>query len=214
MANRRERSDIVTQFPGNIELEKQWEETLQTLPWPERTQRHDDQSDICMSRDDADEVAHDMIPPRLPPKLKTAGATFVQQEIGNLGAPLLRRESPWEYYIKACRRELGGSIIVACKKPATFDLFAVKCIIESDVNKNAQVLRQVKHKNFLPCYEIFVSDNAIFTISEYMAISLADLNCSAIPPDEIQIATIVHQVSCLCQIPYKAATKQLGPGGD
>lgn len=98
--------------------------------------------------------------------------------------------------IKAYRCELDGSVIVACKKPITFELFAVKCIVGSEVNHKAQMLRQVRHENFLACYEIYAFDNTIFTVSEGRAISLADLNGSAIPPNEIQIVTIIYQVSC------------------
>ena len=127
-------------------------------------------------------------------KIKTAQSSF------NLDEPLLnsiplRRGSPWDYYAKAYRRELGGSVIVAYKKPTTFELFAVKGMVGSDINHRAQVIRQVRHDNFLKCYEIYALDEAIYTVSECMAISLTDLNSSAIPPNEIQIATILHQVS-------------------
>jgi hypothetical protein len=208
MARRLERSDsTITQFPGNIQLEKQWDVTLPAITSPKRTGhdlqnptwrkriQHEKQSDSSIAGDDTDA-------PRLPPKLKAPETLFVPQEIRSPEEPLLdslplRRASPWEYYTKAYRRELGGSVVVACKNPATFELFAVKCIAGSEVNDKAQVLRQVRHENFLTCYEIFGLDDAIFTVSECMAISLTDLNGSAIPPNEIQIATIIHQVSFL-----------------
>jgi hypothetical protein len=137
----------------------------------------------------------------LPPKLKAPESRFILQEICSPEEPPLdslplRRASPWQYYTKAYRRELGASVVVAYKNPATFELFAVKSIAGSEPNNQAQTLRQVRHENFLTYYEIFVCDNAIFTVSECMAISLTDLNGSAIPPNEIQIATIIHQVSC------------------
>ncbi|KAH6703054.1 kinase-like domain-containing protein [Leptodontidium sp. MPI-SDFR-AT-0119] len=121
-----------------------------------------------------------------PPKLKAPESP--------LDSLPLRRASPWQYYTKAYRRELGASVVVACKKPATFELFAVKCIAGSEPNDQVQNLRQVRHENFLSYHEIFVCDNAVFTVSECMAVSLTDLNGSATPPNEIQIATIVHQV--------------------
>jgi hypothetical protein len=233
MASRRERSDsTITQFPGNIELEKQWDVNLQAITSPKRSQ-HDDlqiitpskktldddpqtlaspqriqhkkKSDSSIASDDTDEVVYDMLPPQLPPKLKAPETLFVPQETRNpeellLNLLPLRRASPWGYYTKTYRRELGGSVIVACKNPTTFELFAVKCIAGSEVNNTAQMLRQVRHENFLACYEIFLFDDAIFTVSECMAISLTDLNGSAIPPNEIQIATIIHQVSFPYQI--------------
>jgi hypothetical protein len=47
---------------------------------------------------------------------------------------LLRRALLWHYYTKAYRRELGGLVVVASKVPATFELFAIKCIARSEVN--------------------------------------------------------------------------------
>jgi hypothetical protein len=86
-------------------------------------------------------------------------------------------------------------VVVARKNPATFELFAVKCIAGSEVDNITQVLRQVIHENFLTCCELFEFDDAIYTVSECMAISLTDLNGSATPPNEIQIATVIHQVN-------------------
>ena len=207
---RLERSDsTATQFPGKIRFEKQGDVTLQPMISPKR-KRHDDpqsstwrkripheeQSDSTTAGDNASEAVYDM----LPPKHKEPESLFVPQETYSPKEPPLdslplRRASPWDYYTKAYRRELGASVVIACKNPATSELYAVKCIAGSEVNDQVQTLLQVRHENFLTCYEIFVCDEALFTVSEYMAISLADLNGSAIPPNEIQIATIIHQVS-------------------
>ena len=86
-------------------------------------------------------------------------------------------------------------MVIASKKPATFELFVVKCIAGSEADNRIQALCQVRHENFLTCHEIFEFDDVIYTISECMAISLMDLNGCAILPNEIQIATIIHQVS-------------------
>jgi hypothetical protein len=83
----------------------------------------------------------------------------------------------------------------------------------SDVNDQVRTLRQVRQENFLTCYEIFVCDDAMFTVSECMAISLTDLNGSAISPDEIQIATIIHQVSCSYHISLNFNAEEVGADG-
>ena len=232
MAHRLERSDSTkTQFLGEIRLEKQSEVALQAITSPKRNRhddpqsptwwkrtRHEEQPDSGKAGDDAGEVVHDMLPPRLPLKVKSPESLFVSQEICSHEEPPLyslplRRESPWQYYTKAYRRELGASVVVARKNPATFELFAVKCIAGSEVDDQAQTLRQVRRENFLTCYEIFVCDDAIYTVSECMAISLTDLNGSAIPPNEIQIATIIHQVRCSYQNSLAFDTEVVGAKG-
>jgi len=208
---RLDRSDsTVTQFPGEIRFEEQQDLILPTTMSPKRTGlddlqtsklskkiRHEKQS--VPTGDDTDQPIFDTRPPRFPPKLNGSESLFVPQEIHSPAEPLLgflplRRASPWEYYTKSFRRELGGSVVVACKNPVTFELFAVKCIAGSEVDNTIQTLRQVRHENFLTCCDIFEFDDAMYTVSECMAISLMDLNGCAIPPNEIQIATIIHQV--------------------
>jgi hypothetical protein len=91
MARRPERSDsTVTQFPGKIQLDKQWDVTLPATTSPKRTEhddlqtaklpkriRHEKQSSPSIAGDDTDEVIFEMLPPRLPPKLKASETLFV-----------------------------------------------------------------------------------------------------------------------------------------
>lgn len=212
MNSRLERSNsTATQFPGDIRLDEQRDVTPPAIVSPKRItgrdepqasklrkRRHDRQSESGIPNNDIDGDGFITLPPRLPPKLKAHESLFVSHESPSPEEQVflpVKRASPWEYYNKIYRRELGGSVVVASKIPATFELFVVKSIAGLDVDDKAQVLRQVRHENILACYEIFGLHDAIFIVSEYMAISLTDLNGSAVPPSEIQIATIIHQVS-------------------
>jgi hypothetical protein len=96
MSKRRERLDIVTPFPGNIELEKQWDVTLETITSPKRIQ-YDKQLDSSIVYDNTNADVYNMLPPRLPLKLKAPETLFIPQEIRSLEEPLLlplRRGSP------------------------------------------------------------------------------------------------------------------------
>jgi hypothetical protein len=232
MAHRLERSNsTLTQFLGPVSFEKQGDLKSHAITPPKKNQ-HDDhqrprsrkrihreeQSDSDTTSDDAGKFINDMRSRRLPPKLSPIDSLFVPQEICSPEEPSLdllplRRASPWHYYTKAYRRELGGSVVVASKLPATFELFAVKCTAGSEVNDQAHTLRQIRHENFLTCIEIFAFENAVYTVSECMAISLTDLNGSAIPPNEIQVATIAHEVSCYYQNSLGFDVKVVGANG-
>lgn len=209
MARWLERSDsAITEFSENIQLQKQWDVLLKAITLSKRNPHDDPQSPTWWKRirheewpdsgGDADKVVYDMLPPQLSLKLKEPESLFVPQKICSSEQPpplyslSLRRASSWQFYIKAYRCELRTSVVVVCKNSATFELFAVKCIAESEVNDQAQTLCQVRHENSLTCYKIFVCDNAIFTVFKCMTISLADLNESAILLNKIQIATIIH----------------------
>jgi hypothetical protein len=216
MAARRERSNsTITQFPGDIRLDEQRDVTPPATISPKelgfklRKRRYDNQpAQMAANRNIDDGILN--VLPRPPPKLNALDSLFVSEESPEPEESAflpVKRASPWEYYTKAYRRELGGSVVVACKVPATFELFAIKSMIGSDVNEKAQVLRNLQHGNILPCYEIYGLDDAIFTVSECMAISLSDLKGSAIAPSETQIATIVHQVCSACLGPLRFGTK-------
>lgn len=232
MARRLERSNsTLTQFPGPVSFEKQGDLKSNAITPPKRNQLDDhqrlqsrkrihreEQSDSDTTSDDAGKFSNDMRSRRLPPKLSPIESLFVPEEICSPEEPPLdllplRRASPWQYYTKVYRRELGGSVVVASKVPATFELFAVKCTAGSEVNDQAQALRQIRHENFLTCFEIFAYENAVFTVSECMAISLTDLNGCAIPPTEVQVATIVHEVSCCYQNSLGFDVKVVGANG-
>lgn len=100
--------------------------------------------------------------------------------------------SPWKHYSKAFGLELGGSVAIVCKKPATFDLFAMHSCSGDRTDEKVCLLRQLKHENLLETYELFSFEDSIYIISACGAISLDDLIVAR--PDEVQLAAIVHQV--------------------
>jgi hypothetical protein len=231
MARRLERSDsTLTQFPGPVLFEKQGNLRSHAITSPKRNQHNDHQHSRLRKRihreeqsdsdtsDDVGKSINDMRSRRLAPKLSPIDSLVVPQEIYSPNKPPsnllpLRRASPWHYYTKVYRRELGGSVVVASKVPATFELFAVKCTAGSEVNDQAQTLQQIRHDNFITYIEIFAYKNVVFTVFKYMAISLTDLNGSAIPPNEIQLATIAHEVNCCNQDFLGFDVKVVGANG-
>jgi len=108
--------------------------------------------------------------------------------------------SPWRYYRNACGLDLGGSVAVVCKTPATEKLFAMHSFSGTSRDEKLHMLRQLKHGNLLSPEEIFCFEESIYVISEYTAISLK--GAALVRPDEIQLAAIVHQVS-----PYLLASR-------
>jgi hypothetical protein len=107
----------------------------------------------------------------------------------------LKRSSPWDSYAKDYRRDLGGSVLIVYKRQATYRLFPMKDITGVEPEHTAQVLRQVRRENFVSAHEVFCYNNVTSIIFEYMAVSLDNINSSALHPNDLQVATMIHQVS-------------------
>ena len=101
--------------------------------------------------------------------------------------------SPWRHYRNAYGLELGGSVAIVCKTPATEKLFSMHSFSGPTRDEKLHMLQQLKHENLLSQEEIFCFEESIYVISEYTAISLKGV--TLVLPTEIQLAAIVHQVS-------------------
>lgn len=113
----------------------------------------------------------------------------------------VKEGSPWKHYRNAYGLELGGYVAVVCKTPATSELYAMHSFSGSSSERKLYMLRQLKHRNLLRPEEIFSFEGSFYVISEYTAISLEDLTLAR--PNQIQLATIVHQVSYGCLLEEK-----------
>jgi len=107
--------------------------------------------------------------------------------------PLIE-ESPWRHYLHAYDLELGGTVAIASKIPATKSLFTIRSCSEN--SEKLSMLRQLKHSNLLTSYEVFLHKNLFYIVSEKAEISLEELIVAR--PNEIQLAAIIYQVYMAC----------------
>jgi hypothetical protein len=102
-------------------------------------------------------------------------------------------ESPWMSYEKVYRVELGGSVAVAYRKPNTGKQFTVRSVSATD--DKMRLILGLDDENLLCPYEVFKFEDAFYTISEHMAVSLNHFIGCDEPPSEAQLAAIARQVS-------------------
>jgi len=100
--------------------------------------------------------------------------------------------SPWKSYKQHLSLELGGSIAVVYKIPATKELFTIRSVSGPRAEEKLFLLRQLRHKNLLVSLELFSFKDELFIVSEFAAISLEELTVAR--PDEVQLAAIISQV--------------------
>ncbi|KAJ0137444.1 hypothetical protein HZ326_19564 [Fusarium oxysporum f. sp. albedinis] len=104
----------------------------------------------------------------------------------------VKEGSPWKYYKYAYGLELGGSVAIVCKTPATNRLFAMHNVSGPNREKMLYTLSQLKHENLLRPEEILSFEDSFYIISEYTAISLEEV--IVVRPNEVQLAAIIYQV--------------------
>jgi hypothetical protein len=106
--------------------------------------------------------------------------------------PLLQG-SPWSHYENGYNLELGGSVAVVRKIPATKELFTMRSF-SSSADKKFYMALQLKHTNLLSSIEVFSFQDSFYVISEHTEVSCEEFIIAR--PNEIQLAAIIHQVSC------------------
>jgi hypothetical protein len=114
--------------------------------------------------------------------------------------PLLKG-SPSKDYKKCYSLELGGSVVVVRKVPATKDLFTMSGFASSSPETQLYMLCQLKHENLLEPFQVFCCSkndtldtlDTFYIISKHTEISCEELIVAR--PDEIQLAAIIHQAS-------------------
>jgi serine/threonine protein kinase len=61
-----------------------------------------------------------------------------------------------------------------------------------------ELLAQVQHPNIADILDVYFYDGQLCIVSEYLDVSLLDLEFNRLAPEEWEIATIVAEVTLLC----------------
>lgn len=106
----------------------------------------------------------------------------------------VRQESPWKSYEKIRELRLGvGDIVTLAQQKR--DVVSVRSFRGHDAKEKLQMLQRIQHNNFISVLEIFSSEEAFHIIFERIPISLRHFAGIPYYPDELQLASIVGQVS-------------------
>jgi hypothetical protein len=121
------------------------------------------------------------------PRLKDTGTTWKS---------LLRvwLISPWEDYTSAEQLSSSGGSTLACRKGAYFSKATIRVF---PYPRNVQVLRllsDIRHPNLAKIYNLYCYEGKLFVATEYLELSLSDLDFHNFEVDEWEIATIIAEV--------------------
>jgi serine/threonine protein kinase len=114
---------------------------------------------------------------------------------GSMPGTLLRLwlRPPWDDYISVCSP--NGETSIACRRGSYFQRAFIREFPSLGGLELLQSLSTIQHPNIASIYDVYCAENKIFTATEYMELSLTDLQFHSFPFQEWEIATIIFEVS-------------------
>jgi len=100
--------------------------------------------------------------------------------------------SPWEDYTSV--RSVSGEPSLAYRRGAYFQKATIRAFPNSGSVGLLQSLSGIQHPNIAKVYDVYCCNDKIFTVSEYLELSLVDLGLQSFPFYEWEIATIIAEV--------------------
>ncbi|KAI9766703.1 MAG: hypothetical protein M1840_006347 [Geoglossum simile] len=105
-----------------------------------------------------------------------------------------RLDNPNNYYQGYLSMNLGGPVVFAYRKNATFATVAIRSNVVGSHDSSAICLTQTSHGNIVNLQEAFLYDGSVFGIYERMDVTLAEVKSSVIELEEPHIAAVCHEV--------------------
>jgi hypothetical protein len=84
--------------------------------------------------------------------------------------------------------------VLACHRKTYFSKASIRAFQSSGGVTVLQALSSIQHPNIAKLYDVYLYDDKIFVASEYLELSLAELNFHSFPFEEWEIATVTNEV--------------------
>jgi len=98
---------------------------------------------------------------------------------------------------------IGLTVAVVYERSCEDQLKTIRSRASSEQSEQQlSAARQLKHKNLVEIYEIFVSETALYFICPYLDISLQAINACPRFPDSIQVGAIAFEVYIPCIVKF------------
>jgi hypothetical protein len=109
----------------------------------------------------------------------------------------VRRESPWENYMKVYECELAGRFDVAIPRVRPQRLVAIRTIRGKGVEQTLRLFKRIQHPNILSSQDLYLHEGSLFILHDDIPVSLDHIVACEAYPDEVELAAILSQVSSL-----------------
>jgi hypothetical protein len=100
----------------------------------------------------------------------------------------VRRESPWETYIKVYECELAGHLDVAIPRVRPERLVAIRTIRGKAINQMLHLFKTIRHSNILSPRECFLFKGSVFILHDNIPVSLDHIVACKAYLNEVELA--------------------------
>jgi len=102
--------------------------------------------------------------------------------------------SPWEHYTSARTLSPAGGSCLAYRNGAYFSKAAIRVFPYPKDVQALQRLSDIRHPNVASIYDLYCHEEVLYAATEYLELSLADLDFQTYDLEEWEIATILLEV--------------------
>jgi serine/threonine protein kinase len=119
-------------------------------------------------------------------------------EVGAMWGSLLRvwwLLSPWEHYTSVEQLSSSGGSTLVYRNGAYFSKATMRVFPYPRNIQSLQLLSDIRHPNIAKIYDVYCHEGRLFVATEYLELSLPDLDFHLFEMEEWEIATIIAEVS-------------------
>lgn len=106
----------------------------------------------------------------------------------------IKDESPWKRFQRVYELKFNEFTTIATRKVSPCEVVIVKDFQILNGTKKLDMLRHIRHENFVAFLESFQFQGRHYAVLEHVSISLAQIAASPPYPTELQLAAIIGQV--------------------
>jgi hypothetical protein len=103
-------------------------------------------------------------------------------------------KSPWDDYSLATPPSMYEESPIAYHKRRYFQKATIRTFPSPGSLRILQRLSDVQHPNIADIYDVYCHDDKLFTATEYLELSLSELDFQTFELEEWEIATIIAEV--------------------
>ena len=128
-----------------------------------------------------------------PPKV--LGLSQALQSGGGSKTLIVRDESPWDTFELSFSCKLAGTVAIAAHRSRPSRVIAIRQYSAADAETMLQRFRHIQHENIMCSSECYRHNCSLYAVVDDLPLTLEHLGSRAVCPNEVQLGSIMRQVS-------------------
>ena len=126
---------------------------------------------------------------------KALGLFQALQSGGGSKTLIVRDESPWDTFELSFSCKLAGTVVIAAHRSRPSRVIAIRQYSAGDVETMLQRFSRIQHENIMCSSECYRHNCSLYAVVDDLPLTLEHLGSRAVCPNEIQLGSIMRQVS-------------------